>query len=48
MKVLLLASSAVLGGVLPLSAHAEAAAESAPTTVDRVTVTGVRALRYNW
>ena len=42
MKCLLLASGAVLGVAFPLSAHADAAAETAPTTVDRVVVTGVR------
>ncbi len=40
MKSLLLASSAVIGAALPLSAPA--AVEAAPTTVDRVVVTGVR------
>ena len=42
MKSLLLATRAALGVALPLSAHAEAAAEAAPTTVDRLVVTGVR------
>jgi iron complex outermembrane receptor protein len=40
MKSLLLATSALLGAVLPVAAHAEAMADEAPTAVEGVVVTG--------